>query len=107
MEPTQVPHFDWSINFGQIAQGIGIVFAVYHAVLGAYRKIQMDMAQMKSTLQTHAKTLSDHSEQMARSDSNHNERMTRYETAMFQVVSDLQRVVGRVEALMPERRREH
>lgn len=85
--------FDWSISLGQIVTGILFAGSVALSAQRIYHLLDKRIAGLELTLTTHAATLTDHKG-----------KLDKYEETLFSVVSDLQRIIGRVEAMVPERR---
>lgn len=86
--------FDWTINFGQVVTALAVVLSLwrlsiklYAAAMELYHMLDKRLGHAEDTLRTHALQLTDHSL-----------RMERYEASMFKIVSDLSKVIGRVEA---------
>lgn len=81
-------NFDWTVTLGQIVQVLSLIVFGSIAVMKLYHTIDKRVGRFEQELLTHASTLKDHSL-----------RMERYEAALFKVVSDLQRTIGRLEMM--------
>ena len=73
---------DWTIRIGDLMQ----IVALIGTGLWAYHGLVVKLALLSQTLETHSRIIEDHSL-----------RMERYEGALFNLVSDLQRMIGRLE----------
>lgn len=78
--------FDWSVSLGQIVNAVLLIFGVYGAVIRMYHVLDKRASAIEQTIKNHGEALT-----------NHAIRMERWETTLFKVVSDLQRVIGRME----------
>lgn len=94
--------FDWTITLGQIVNAVLLIIGFGFAVQKLYHALDKRVSLFENDMTTHAKTLADHAT-----------RMERWETTLFKVVADLQRVIGRMEVQQQtrwdgsERRGEH
>lgn len=89
--------FDWTITLGQVVQlvvillGGGLTVQRFYFLLDKRiernaREIQLHVARLERDILLHSTALADHAT-----------RMERWETTLFKLVADLQRVIGRVE----------
>lgn len=86
-----MPHFDFTVTFGNLIELAGIVLALvslYYAAVGRVRELELILKQ-------HAKDLTAHSQRMERFDEN-----------LIEVVSQVHRILGRMD-VGDLRRREH
>ena len=81
---------DWTLNVWQVITAVGFLFGGYSAVMRVYHLVDKRLASMEQHLTEHAGTIGQHGQ-----------RLEKYEQALFKLVGDLQRVVGRVEAAGP------
>lgn len=78
--------FDWTISLGQIVNAVLLVIGFGYAVMKLYHALDKRVSIFERDMTGHAKTLADHAV-----------RMERWESTLFKVVADLQRVIGRME----------
>lgn len=86
-----MPHFDFTVTFGNLLELGGIVavlISLYYAAVGRVRELEIILKQ-------HAHDLTAHSNRMERFDEN-----------LIEVVSQVQRILGRMD-VGDLRRREH
>lgn len=84
--------FDWTISLGSIVNAVMLIIGAYAAGVKLYHALDKRIDRFELEISAHAKTLEDHAS-----------RMERWESTLFKVVSDLQRVIGRME-VPPDRR---
>ena len=77
---------DYTLNIWQVITAVGFLFAGYGAIMRVYHLLDKRLASMEQHLTDHADTLGEHGR-----------RLGKYEEALFKMVGDLQRVIGRVE----------
>ena len=78
-----MPHFDGTVTLGNLLELGGIVVVL----LRMYHNAVIRFVHLETIIQDHSQKLVEHGQ-----------RMEKYEGGMFRVVSDVQRLVGRLES---------
>ena len=84
-----MPHFDFTVTFGNLLELGGIVvvlISLYYAAVGRVKELEIILTQHAKDLASHAK------------------RMERFDDSMVDVVSQVHRILGRLEPLDIRRR---
>ena len=76
--------FDWTLTLGAVIQIATIIVATAAVINAVTNRIEL----LRATLQTHADALK-----------KHDTALSLYESRVFELVSDLQRLIGRFEVL--------
>lgn len=90
-----MPHvqFDWTISFGQIVTAVAFALSVILSGQRIYHLLDLRITLLVEEVHQHKETLSDHKG-----------RLEKYEEVLFKLVGDLQRLVGRAEVQLHDRR---
>lgn len=84
-----MPHIDLTITLGNLIE-MGVIAGT---LFGLYAKFIGQFSSLKTTLENHGEQLERHAD-----------RMEKYEAGMFQIVGQVQRVMGRLDGFNPPRR---
>lgn len=89
--------FEWTISLGQVVQVVVILLGGGLAVQRFYFALDKRLSVAEIAIAAHAKKLEREIEVHGRTFDAHAQRMERWETTLFKLVGDLQRVIGQVE----------
>ena len=78
--------FSWDINIGQIVSAAVVLLGAYSGALRIYHLLDKRMDKFEGHLSQHTDTLELHSV-----------RMEKYESGLYSIVGDVQRILGRLE----------
>ena len=79
--------FDWTISLGSILTIVGFFFSLWWSLTRLWTRMDRRVSVFETVLAKHAETLLSHATKMERQDS-----------LLIQLVGDVQRLIGRIEA---------
>jgi hypothetical protein len=89
--------FDWTISLGQIVNALIVLAGALGAVFKLYARLDKRVDAFELRLDNTQTTFSREIQYATTTLADHAGRMERWESTLFKVVSDLQRVIGRME----------
>lgn len=92
-------NFDWTITLGQVVQLVVFVVVSAVFVVKLYYKVEKRIDDLFRAAEKRIETFENQILLHANTLTDHGLRMERYETALFKVISDLQRTIGRLEMM--------